>query len=82
MSVRLSRNPLYTYKLYGNCTHVLCLSYIFAKFPPSENKYMYIYNERLIQEFHMILTVAATSMYLILKSVGLTVVHILFISKF
>ena len=43
---------------------------------------MYIYNERLIQEFHMILTVAATSMYLILKSVGLAVVHILFISKF
>ena len=34
---------------------------------------MYIYNERLIQEFHMILTVAATSMYLILKSVGLAV---------
>ena len=45
---------------------------------------MYIYNERLIQEFHMILTVAATSMYfkLILKSVRLAVMHILFISKF
>ena len=61
---------------------VLHFREIFPQRKQPRVQYMYIYNERLIQEFHMILTVAATSMYLILKSVGLAIVHILFISKF